>query len=232
MLQITLVIMSFYELKNNCQYWEVIVSPVRVYIMFARFICATILHLSLVDEVSAGLSMMKYAVNHPYRFNRFALAWCSGFLQTISCLTVELANIGVVQGANDTINIVFNFIALAIIVEFDNYVFASMKNESFQLLIEKDFTQKTCVIYHTTSKKCSPTEKAKVKDESGENRPLRVQFSDRTWINGILYVLYRVLRIFYVSTFYYFLPFSSIIMSTLIPLLYRGIVEVGLPICI
>jgi hypothetical protein len=48
--------------------------------MFARFICATILHLSLIDEVSAGLEMMKYAVNHPYKFERFSIAWLAGFL--------------------------------------------------------------------------------------------------------------------------------------------------------
>ncbi len=51
------------------------------------------------------------------------MAFMSGFLQTVSCLGVELANIGVLCGADDTISIVFNFIALAIIAEFDNYVF-------------------------------------------------------------------------------------------------------------
>jgi hypothetical protein len=48
--------------------------------MFARFICATILHLSLIDEVSAGLEMMKYAVNHSYKFERYSIAWLAGFL--------------------------------------------------------------------------------------------------------------------------------------------------------
>ena len=114
--------------------------------MFARFICATILHLSLVDEVSTGIRNMKYAVNHPYKFESVFFAWLSGFLQCISCLFVELANIGVICAANDTINIVFNFIALAIIAEFDNYVFGSMKNESFKLLCEKDFTERVLII--------------------------------------------------------------------------------------
>lgn len=49
-----------------------------------------------------------------------------------SSLGVELSNIGVILAANDTISIVFNFIAVAIIAEFDNYVFDSMKNESFK----------------------------------------------------------------------------------------------------
>lgn len=115
--------MTFSELYHNCVYYEVIVTRVSVAIVFARFICATILHLSLVDEVSHGLDMMKYSVNHSYKFVHYSMAFASGLLQTVSCLGVELANIGVLCGAEDTISIVFNFIALAIIAEFDNYVF-------------------------------------------------------------------------------------------------------------
>jgi hypothetical protein len=72
--------MTFNELITNCEYSQVIIGYVKVPITFARFICATILHLSLVDEVSAGLEMMKYAINHPYKFDHFSIAWLSGFL--------------------------------------------------------------------------------------------------------------------------------------------------------
>jgi len=59
--------------------------------------------------------MMKYAVNHPYRFCNYRLAFMSGLFQTTSSLGVELANIGVILAANDTLSIVENFIAVAII---------------------------------------------------------------------------------------------------------------------
>lgn len=95
-LQMTLIMMTFYELVNNCQYSQIIIGPVGTFIMFARFICATILHLSLIEEVSIGLNMMKFAVNHNYKFERFALAWCSGFFQSMAAMMTELANIGVV----------------------------------------------------------------------------------------------------------------------------------------
>lgn len=158
LLQFTLIIMTFFELTGNCIYYEVIMQQVNIPIMFARFICATILHLSLVDEVSHGLEMMKFCANHPYKFNSFVIAWIAGFLQTMSCLTCEIANIGVLCGANDTISIVFNFIALAIIAEFDNFVFSSMKTEFMTMLIERDFT-KQCLMYsHTTSSKCAESE--------------------------------------------------------------------------
>lgn len=201
--------------------------------MFARFICATILHLSLVDEVSAGLEMMKYSVNHPYKFETFSVAWMSGFLQTFSCLTVELANIGVICGAPDTISIVFNFIALAIIAEFDNFVFGSLKNESFKELTERKFTAKTLIIHHTTSKKCAETDLSEEIDKEGNPRPLRIIFASRTTLNKCLYVIYKFLRTFYVSVFFYFLPFTSIIISTLVPLYWRRyfVLEVPLNTC-
>ncbi len=75
-------------------------------------------------------------------------------MQMTSSLGVELSNIGVILAANDTISIVFNFIAVAIIAEFDNYVFDSMKNESFKLIINKRFTRPALPVCHTTSKKC------------------------------------------------------------------------------
>lgn len=62
--QITLILMTFSELLNNCIYSQIIITPVGIPIMFARFICATILHLSLIDEVNHGLEMMKFACNH------------------------------------------------------------------------------------------------------------------------------------------------------------------------
>jgi len=79
-LQFVLLIMTFKELIYNCEYSQVIIGYVSIYIMFARFICSTILHLSLVDEVSAGLEMMKYTLNHAYKFETPAIAWLSGFL--------------------------------------------------------------------------------------------------------------------------------------------------------
>lgn len=35
----------------------------NLFILMARFICSTILHLSLIDEVYAGMDMMKFALN-------------------------------------------------------------------------------------------------------------------------------------------------------------------------
>ena len=89
------------------------------------------------------------------------------------------------------------------------------------MLVEKKFYKRVIVINHTTSKKCRLEELSTVKDDDGERRPLRVTFESRTLLNMVLFSLYKFLRAFYVSLFYYFLPFSAILISTLLPIEYR-----------
>jgi hypothetical protein len=90
-----------------------------------------------------------------------------------------------------------------------------------KVLVEKKFYKKVFRIKHTTSKKCQDDEKSDVKDENGDYRPLKIQFKSRNLLNKVLYGMYKFLRAFYVSLFYYFLPFSSILISTLLPIITR-----------
>ena len=58
---------------------------------------------------------MKFALNHPYKFQHYQFAWLSGLLYCTSVLAVEIASIGIVVAAPDTIDIIFNFISLVIL---------------------------------------------------------------------------------------------------------------------
>jgi len=121
----------------------------------------------------------------------------------------------------DPINIVLNFIAIAIITEFDDYVYASMRNEPCKKLIEKQYYEKVLVVHHTTSKSCHDQELSYVKDENGEFRKLKIKFSDRSCGQKCGLFLYRMNRMFYVSMYFYFLPFFTIILSVYIPLQFE-----------
>ena len=99
-----------------------------------------------------------------------------------------------------------------------------MKNESFKKLLEQDFTKHACVISHTTSKKCRESELIQDRDPHSDfvmHRPLKVVFASRSRTNKVLYVVYKGMRTFYVSVFYYFLPFLSIVMSCILPVIFR-----------
>lgn len=126
---------------------------------------------------------MKYVANHPYKFEGPGYAYTAALLQVITSITIEIANNVVLIMTSDTLSIIGNFVSLVVIAEFDNYIFASMKDESFRVLIEKEFTEKVFIISHTTSKKCREEELSDVIDDDGVFRPLRVTWKSRSCSN-------------------------------------------------
>lgn len=141
-----------------------------------------------------------------------------GFTQTVSVLSVELCNIEIILISVDPVNLVYNFVVLGIIAEFDDLVYCSLRKESMKQLVSAEVTEKLLVTRHTTSKKCQPHELSLVQAPDGELRPLRVQFLSRSGGNRGAYCVYKVLRVFYVSVYFYFMPFFCIVLSCLIPL--------------
>jgi hypothetical protein len=192
-------------------------------IIFARFICATILHLSLTEEINSALLFMKYSNNHQYNFQAPKTAFLISFMQYFITNLTELTNIGIIISSLYPVAIVLNFIAIAIIAEFDNYVYSSMRNEYCKKLISKNIAEKILVIHHTTSKRCGVEELSDVKDENGNYRKMKISFQDRDCSGKCAYLVYKVCRVYYVSFYFYFLPFTSVMLSILVPLVAEKI---------
>lgn len=220
--QIVLVASIAELLFSDPKYRTSFTTEVGVSILFGRFICATILHLSLIDEVSRGVISLKYVVNHPYKFHNVNIACLVCFLQAVSVLAIEMVNVLIILTSDTPTELVYNFIALAIIAEFDNFVYQSLKSESLKKLCSHEISQQILIIKHTTSKKCKDFELSDVLDEeTKEFRKLRVTFKDRDCGNKCWYAVYKVLKSFYVSLYFYFLPFSAILLSCLIPIVQQ-----------
>ncbi len=140
-------------------------------------------------------------------------------MHSVSVILVEIVNIEIILTSIVPTDIVYNFIALAIIAEFNDFVYQSLRSESMKKLIEAEVTEKILVIRHTSSKKCKDWELSTVMDEETDQyRPLRVRWSDRECCNKFLYVIYKMLRMFYTSLYFYFIPFSAIILTCIIPI--------------
>ena len=90
------------------------------WLIVARFICCLILHQQLNGEILQGQAKMKFALNHSFRFDDYTIAFFAGFMQTLSCLFIELINLFVILTSQTVLDVVLNFMALAIIAEFDN----------------------------------------------------------------------------------------------------------------
>jgi hypothetical protein len=130
-----------------------------------------------------------------------------------------LVNIEIILTSLDPINLVYNFIALAIIAEFDDFVFSALRNEPMKLLLKETITNQILVISHTSSISCRDDELSTVEDDEGEFRRLRVSYKERSCGNKCAYMQYKCFRTFYLSVYFYFMPFTTIMLSCAIPIL-------------
>ena len=81
---------------------------------------------------------MKYSVNHPWKFEQnggMALAWLSGFLQASMAMVVESANYIALITNKTHIEIVMNFLALAVIADFDDFFYGALFDQEFKKVI-------------------------------------------------------------------------------------------------
>ena len=87
--------------------------PLFVYptigIMFARFICALVLHMKLQNELHVGCTNMKLVLNHQYRFRNPGVAFAAGILQAFSIYTLETVNFIVILQSSTYVEVVMNF---------------------------------------------------------------------------------------------------------------------------
>jgi len=81
---------------------------------------------------------MKYAVNNEHKFINWKKAYMMGSLQSLMTLLVETVNMLVILQSKTTQEVVFNFIAVAIISDFDNFVFNSLRNEPLKELVSSE----------------------------------------------------------------------------------------------
>jgi hypothetical protein len=128
--------------------------PASIWIVIARFICGIIMHMSLQDELRTGLSIMKFTLNHSYRFDNPMTAFFAGFLQFSMIVIVETVNFLAILNAATVLDIVMNFMALAIISEFDDTFYSALGEvDEGKKVLKKARFESLRLITRTTSQK-------------------------------------------------------------------------------
>ena len=74
--------------------------------------------------------MMKYAVNHEWKFQDYKVAFLCGFLQAFNTITVELVNFVALLTNFTIIDVIMNFLALVVIAEFDEYFYDAVSDDN------------------------------------------------------------------------------------------------------
>lgn len=82
--------------------------------------------MALANELSSGLNLMKFALNHEYRFSNYRIAYLAGFLQVSMIITVESVNFLTILTASTILDTVMNFMALSVIADFDNFFYGAI----------------------------------------------------------------------------------------------------------
>lgn len=120
--------------------------------VLARFVCGTVLHMLLSNELQQGLLMMKYAVNHPWKFINYRHAFLAGFLQMIMVVGVEMVNFLAVLDQTTFADMVMNFTALVIISEFDDFFFYAYRDADLKdAILNKDDAYSNLLMIRRTS---------------------------------------------------------------------------------
>ena len=102
--------------------------PKDIWIVYCRLFCAVVLHITLSDELRQSFELMKYALNHPWKFWSWSSAFFVGFHQMIVVISIELVNMFFMMSNNTVTDIVMNFLALVIISDFDDYFFSTVNH--------------------------------------------------------------------------------------------------------
>ena len=87
----------------------------------SRFICGVIMHIYCTNEIFNGMRIMKYALNHHWKFSNYRLAFLPGFLQFTSMILITVLNYFVIMISGSVLDIAKDFTALTIIGDFDDY---------------------------------------------------------------------------------------------------------------
>jgi len=100
------------------------------WIMLARFICGILMHINLVMRVKQGMSMMKYSLNHPWKFSDWRAGFAAGFLQTNVALLIEIVNYVSIVTHFEVIDIAMKFMTLMILMTFSEMLYASYDEDT------------------------------------------------------------------------------------------------------
>ena len=101
----------------------VVINSTPYLIVLVKFIAAILFHYKFEPEMRNALAMMKFAIMHSTKFESYILAFLMGLIDYSAIILLEfglLWNLSNLQD-NSFRQLMFDFIALGIVAEFDDY---------------------------------------------------------------------------------------------------------------
>jgi len=82
-----------------------------------------IMHINMNNDIKLGMGKMKYALNHKWKFERWELAFFSGFCQMVIVIFVTLICYSLIIFNDDIISILQDFLAVEVISKLAFYFY-------------------------------------------------------------------------------------------------------------
>ena len=96
--------------------------------------------------------MMKFALNHSYKFRSWKWAFVIGSTQCLMVVCVEIVNVYILCTAMNVMEIIMDFLALVVISEFDNFFVETLKTDPvFHMLVDNSDTLKEALKISVTT---------------------------------------------------------------------------------
>lgn len=164
------------------------ITPVKTLdMMIARFIASAFMHINVEKDVRAGISMMKYVVNHFDNFTNPYPPFFLGLVGTIISLIVEINVMIILSSMADVLSVINKYVSLAAIVNIPRFYYNSL------------------VDHRITS--CKDVKLAVTKFR--HNNPRK----DAHWTIHIMRFCHKSIRLIFCTVSFYFMPFIAICLN-------------------
>jgi len=109
---------------------------------FCQFIAGMLMQMNINYEAAQGMMMMKYALNHQWKFKHPHIAFMAGYFQATSTALTALVCYTVIISSKNILDLAKDFTALMFIIEIDNFFAATSHDSIAKEIIEKQGTNR------------------------------------------------------------------------------------------
>lgn len=204
-------------------------------VLLPRLMSSIMMHLNVIEEVDQGITMMKYAVNHPFMFipftdrnakdgkerdnndgkgvvnekgmtRRVVMAFALGFFQATVGVIVEILIIYYLSTLTSYLKIICQYVAFVALIKFDNFYSKSIHDHGVKTMQKKNLR-----IYHRRFMLFKNEDE--IDELKGDYHRMYINPRKDRCCLKVLRCIHKVYKIVYTSWGYYFMPLTALLLN-------------------
>ena len=169
-----MTIMIFVLISGDFEGEATSIETPGIGLVMLRWMLAWLVHLALDKDLKQGLRLMKYALNHPWKFTMWPDACFVGLFQLSLAVVVEIFSMLILLSAWSYLVAVKDFVAVIVINDFDNMIFDYFQDDNVSKLIAKRKIEVGCIKLSLADLlKIETTSSFKPQNEFGDPIPIQ-----------------------------------------------------------